>query len=185
VSALPLLLNRPLRCGCGGLVTLSPYCLEDDTWAECGQCERAAVGSSRAEAEQTFFLAHGFLSVEEQAIQVICRDGCAGDVVCLGVMDAGRDYRLPSPMRMRRRLGCIVVDTSTDDDVIAERDEEKRSYVLFLPGRFKDAWSIARRLRRSHPGVAAMVGSAELAESIFIALGPWHHLCLDGLEVQP
>lgn len=185
MSALPLLQNRPLRCGCGGLVRLSPYCLESDTWAECEVCERAAVGSSRADAEQRFFLAHSALTVAEQAIRVICRDGCAGDVVCLGVMNAEREYALPLTMRLARRLGCIAVDTSTDDDVIAERDEEARSYVLFHPAWFCEAWSIARRLRRSHPGVAAMVESRELSEGIHIALGPRHHLCLDGRKMRP
>ncbi|MDR3405151.1 MAG: hypothetical protein P4L99_21835 [Chthoniobacter sp.] len=174
-----LLENNPLHCRCGGIVHTED--LDLFYVAECDLCGESADGETAAEAEIAFQRWETEPpSVFDQALDRGCLQGFAGNVVVCGVENAAREYQLPSLLRHRSRLGCILVDTSTDDHWIANKNREYCSLVLFHPSWWEEAWSIARRLRHSHPGCGALVRSGELSDGIFISLSSHHRIILDG-----
>ena len=179
-----LLENNPLRCVCGGSAQLmGPGCDGDDWLCECDLCGEVGWGLTSAEAEISMQVrANELPSALDQAIDRGCLQGFGGNVVVCAVEGAHRDYSLQPLLRNRTRLGCILVDTSTDEDWMASRNREYCSLVLFHPCWWPEAWSIARRLRHSHRGLAALVESRDLL-GIYISLSRHHSLVLDGQQI--
>lgn len=177
-----LLENNPLHCDCGGIAVATNFL---GGWlCQCDACGTEGWGDTSADAEIHFQIERDKKpSVLDQALDRGCLQGFDGNVVVCAVEDAAHDYPLSAFLRDQPRLGCILVDTSTEEDWMAYRNREYCSLVLFHPRWWLDAWSIARRIRHSHRGLAALVKSDELFGGIYITLSRHHSLVLDGQQI--
>jgi hypothetical protein len=95
--------------------------------------------------------------------------------VC-SIKSAGIRADVPHWVRSCEVWGCIAVDSSRYREWVSDERGPYLGYVLFAPGFWREAWSLARNMAASHPERPAVYFTDRLAFGVFIFPGEKHRV---------